>query len=74
MELNSERNTSLLRTPGAQTGETMDKFMKRVSPKEPQDLVASPQEEDTNQVTYADIVKATIIPAPDETGLASTQV
>ena len=56
------------------TGETLDQFMKRVSPTEPQDHVASPQEEDTNQVTYADIVKATPIPTPDETGLTSTQV
>ena len=56
------------------TGETLDQFMKRVSPTEPQDHVASPQEEDTNQVTYADIVKATLVPTPDETGLTSTQV
>ena len=56
------------------TGETLEKFTKKVSPTEPQELVASPQEEDTNQVTYADIVKTALIPTPDETGLTSTQV
>ena len=56
------------------TGETLDQFLKKASPTEPQGHVAPPQEEDTNQVTYADIVKTTLIPTPEETGLTSTQV
>ena len=56
------------------TGESLDQFMKKEPPTEPQVHVASPQEGDTNQVTYADIVKATPASTPDETGLTSTQV
>ena len=56
------------------TGESLDQFMKKEPPTEPQVHVASPQEGDTNQVTYADIVKATPALTPDETGLTSTQV
>ena len=56
------------------TGESLDQFMKKEPPTEPQVHVEPPREVDTSQVTYADIVKATPASPPNVTGLTSTQV